>query len=198
MFAEIRQSLRPTITLLLVFTVLTGLAYPLLITGISQALMPAAANGSLITEGGHVIGSTLIGQTFSRPGYFHSRPSAAGNNGYDAANSTGSNLAPGSKALATRIAGDIAALRKQDLTSPMVPSDLVTTSASGLDPDISPEAAFFQIPRIARARGIGEKALRQMVEAATQQPLLGLIGERRVNVLQLNRQLDANGSKLAG
>ena len=196
MFAEIRQSLRPAITLLLVFTVLTGLAYPLLITAVAQGLMPAAANGSLILDGGHVIGSTLIGQTFSRPGYFHSRPSAAGKNGYDAANSSASNLAPGDKALAARIAGDIALLRKQDLTSPSVPSDLVTTSASGLDPDISPEAALFQFPRIARARGVSEAGLRKMVEDATQTPLLGIIGEPHVNVLGLNRQLDANGSKL--
>ena len=205
MFTEFRAALRPTIVLLGFFTVLTGLAYPLLITAIAQVALPAAANGSLIRQHGQIIGSELIGQSFTRPGYFHARPSAAGKTGYDASSSTGSNLAPGAKALADRIAGDVGALRKDGVTGP-IPADLVTTSASGLDPDISPAAAFLQVPRIAGARGIEEYKLRQMITAASKTPLFGLIGEPHVNVLLLNLQLDheatnrqaaAIGSRLA-
>ena len=190
MFGELRAALRPTITLLLFFTLLTGLAYPLAMTGVAQALLSAPANGSLISRNGHVIGSDLIGQTFTKPGYFHSRPSAAGKNGYDASSSSGSNYAPGAQPLVDRIRGDVAELRKQGLTSPMVPSDLVTTSASGLDPHISPEAALFQIPRVARARGMSEASLRLLIAQTQEEPLLGLIGEPRVNVLRLNLALD--------
>ncbi len=192
MFAETRAALRPTITLLLFFTLLTGLAYPLLMTGIAQTLMPDAANGSLITQNGHVIGSDLIGQVFTKPGYFHPRPSAAGK-GYDASSSSGSNYAPGAKPLVDRITGDVAALRKDGVTGP-IPADLVTTSGSGLDPHISPEAALMQVPRIAKARGISETRLRLLIDQTREEPLLGLIGEPRVNVLRLNRQLDVIGS----
>lgn len=193
MFAELRAALRPTLTLLVLFTLLTGLAYPLLMTGLAQTLMPEAANGSLITQNGHIIGSDLIGQAFTKPGYFHPRPSAAGKNGYDASSSTGSNYAPGAKPLVDRITGDIAALRKDGVAGP-IPADLVTTSGSGLDPHISPEAALVQVPRIAKARGISETRLRLLIDQTREEPLLGLIGEPRVNVLRLNRQLDVIGS----
>jgi K+-transporting ATPase ATPase C chain len=192
MFAELRAALRPTFVLLAFFTVLTGLAYPLLITAIAQVAMPSAANGSLIRQNGHVIGSALIGQTFTQARYFHARPSAAGKSGYDASSSTGSNLAPGAKALADRITGDVAALRKAGVSGP-IPADLVTASGSGLDPDITPEAALVQVPRIARARGIDQAGLRRMIAAATTSPVLGVIGAAHLNVLQINRQLDANG-----
>ena len=195
MFAETRAALRPTLTLLAFFTVLTGLAYPLAITVLAQALMPGPAGGSLIRRDGRIIGSELIGQTFSRPGYFHPRPSAAGKAGYDASSSTGSNYAPGAKALADRIAGDIAALRRDGVKG-AIPADLVTTSGSGLDPDITPESALLQVPRIARARGIGAGEVRALIAEATQAPLLGIIGELHVNVLRLNRQLDAKAGTM--
>jgi K+-transporting ATPase ATPase C chain len=196
MFADFRAALRPTLTLLAGFTALTGLAYPLLVTAIAQATLPDAANGSLIRQNGRVIGSQLIAQGFAREGYFHPRPSAAGKNGYDASASSGSNLAPGAKALADRISADVSALRKGGAAGP-IPADLVTTSGSGLDPDISPEAAMAQVPRIAKARAMSEPKLAQMVQAATQAPTLGLLGDPHINVLLLNRQLDANGGKLA-
>ena len=196
MFAELRAAMRPTFVLLAFFTALTGLAYPLLITAIAQATMPAAANGSLIRQNGHVIGSALIGQTFTQARYFHARPSAAGKSGYDASSSTGSNLAPGAKALADRITGDVGALRQAGVSGP-IPADLVTASGSGLDPDITPQAALVQVPRIARARGIDPAKLRQMIAAATTPPVLGVIGAAHLNVLQINRQLDANGRMIA-
>ena len=188
MFTEIRSSLRPAFVLLLLFTALTGVAYPLAVTGIAQLVFPAQANGSLIRDHGAVIGSELIGQNFAEARYFHPRPSAAGK-GYDASASAASNLAPASQDLANRIGGDVAALRQQGLTGP-IPTDLVTTSASGLDPHISPEAAFLQAGRVAAARSLTPAAVRAAVTAATEYPLLGLIGEPRVNVLLLNRQLD--------
>ena len=188
MLTEIRSSLRPAFVLLLLFTALTGVAYPLAITGIAQVVFPAQANGSLIRDNGTVIGSELIGQNFAEARYFHPRPSAAGK-GYDASASAASNLAPTSQDLATRIGGDVAVLRQQGLTGP-IPTDLVTTSASGLDPHISPEAAFLQVGRVAAARNLTPAAVRTAVTAATEYPLLGLIGEPRVNVLLLNRQLD--------
>ena len=188
MFTEIRSSLRPAFALLLLFTALTGVAYPLAVTGIAQLVFPAQANGSLIRDHGAVIGSELIGQNFAEARYFHPRPSAAGK-GYDASASAASNLAPASQDLANRIGGDVAALRQQGLTGP-IPTDLVTTSASGLDPHISPEAAFLQAGRVAAARSLTPAAVRAAVTAATEYPLLGLIGEPRVNVLLLNRQLD--------
>ena len=188
MFTEIRSSLRPAFVLLLQFTALTGVAYPLAVTGIAQLVFPAQANGSLIRDHGAVVGSELIGQNFAEARYFHPRPSAAGK-GYDASASAASNLAPASQDLANRIGGDVAALRQQRLTGP-IPTDLVTTSASGLDPHISPEAAFLQVGRVAAARSLTPAAVRAAVTAATEYPLLGLIGEPRVNVLLLNRQLD--------
>ena len=188
MFTEIRSSLRPAFVLLLLFTALTGVAYPLAVTGIAQLVFPAQANGSLIRDHGAVVGSELIGQNFAEARYFHPRPSAAGK-GYDASASAASNLAPASQDLANRIGGDVAALRQQGLTGP-IPTDLVTTSASGLDPHISPEAAFLQAGRVAAARSLTPAAVRAAVTAATEYPLLGLIGEPRVNVLLLNRQLD--------
>lgn len=188
MLTEIRSSLRPAFVLLLLFTALTGVAYPLAITGIAQIAFPAQANGSLIRDNGTVVGSELIGQNFAEARYFHPRPSAAGK-GYDASASAASNLAAASQDLATRIGGDVAALRHQGLTGP-IPTDLVTTSASGLDPHISPEAALLQVGRVAAARNVAPAVIRTAVTAATEYPLLGLIGEPRVNVLLLNRQLD--------
>lgn len=196
MLTELRSSLRPAFVLLLLFTALTGVIYPLAITGIAQVAFPAQADGSLIRDNGKVVGSALIGQNFAEARYFHSRPSAAGK-GYDASASAASNLAPVSQDLATRIGGDLAALRQQGLTGP-IPTDFVTTSASGLDPHISPEAAFLQVGRVAAARNVAPAVIRNAVTAATEYPLLGLIGEPRVNVLLLNRQLDRLSAMPAG
>lgn len=196
MLTEIRAALRPALSLLLAATLLTGLGYPLLVTLMAQLVFPHQANGSLIEDRGHVVGSELIAQSFAGPGWFHPRPSAAGN-GYDGSASSASNLAPGSKDLAAAIAARIAALRAEGMSGTAVPSDLVTASASGLDPDLSPAAALVQIPRIAAARGLPEARVRALVATATQWPLLGLIGEPHVNVLALNRQLAAIGAKPA-
>ena len=182
-------AIRPSIVMTLGFTLLCGLAYPLAVTGVGQAVMPAQANGSLIVDKGMVIGSSLIGQGFAKPGYFHGRPSAAGKDGYDASASSGSNLSPGSKDLHDRIQKDVATLHGEGVAT--VPADLVTTSASGLDPDISPDAAQVQVVRIARARGVPPKLVQELIAANQQGALLGFIGEPRVNVLSLNRQLDA-------
>lgn len=188
MFSELRNAFRPAAALLVLFTMLTGLIYPMLVLGIGQAALPWQANGSLIRDGDRIVGSQLIGQNFAGPTYFHGRPSAAGA-GYDASASSGSNLGPTSKALADRIGGDLAALREQGLTGP-VPADMVTTSASGLDPDVSPATAMAQVARIAAARGVPPEDLKELVERSIDQPLLGFIGMPRVNVLLLNRQLD--------
>ena len=188
MLTEIRSALRPAIVLLVLFTLLLGLVFPLGITGVAQTLMPAQANGSLIREGGKIVGSELIGQGFLQDRYFHSRPSAAGD-GYDASASSASNLAPGSKDLAERIGTDVAVLREKGMTE-VVPADLVTTSASGLDPHISPEAAILQVERVATARGVSADSIRKAITTATKYPLVGILGEPRVNVLMLNRQLD--------
>ncbi|HKF51592.1 MAG TPA: potassium-transporting ATPase subunit KdpC [Candidatus Acidoferrales bacterium] len=173
----------------IVTTILFGFVYPLIVTGLAHLLFPNQADGSLIRKNNVVIGSKLIGQAFSSPGYFHSRPSAAGT-GYDALNSGGSNLGPTNRQLIGRVENDVKALRPENASAP-IPVDLVTTSASGLDPDISPEAAEFQIPRIARERGVSESQLRELVRKHTEGRQFGFLGEPRVNVLELNLELDA-------
>lgn len=193
MFADIKTALRPAIVLTILFALLLGIAYPLALTGIGQAIFPSQANGSLIRDGdGKVIGSALLAQGFTGEGYFHPRPSAAGK-GYDGLASAGSNLGPASQALSDRVKADVAALSVPPGRS--VPADLVTASGSGLDPHISPEAALFQAARVAKARGWPESKVNSMIVAATEHPLLGFLGEERVNVLLLNRQLDAESAR---
>ena len=199
------REIRPAILVLLLLTAITGLAYPLAMTAIAGVLFPRQAQGSLIEKDGKVIGSALIGQAFREEKYFHGRPSATVApdpadatktvpSPYNAANSGGSNLGPTSKALNDRIEEDVERLKAENPDA-AVPVDLVTTSASGLDPDISPEAALFQVPRIARARNMSEDTIRQMIAMSTQGRTLGLLGEPRVNVLALNLALDRAGSK---
>ena len=183
-----KQSLKIAILMTLVTTVLLGIIYPLVVTGLAQVLFHDKANGQLISRSGEVVGSRIIGQGFSGAGYLHSRPSAAGN-GYDAANSGGSQYGPTNQKLIDRVNGDVARLQKENPGQP-VPIDLVTTSASGLDPDITPAGAEFQMPRIARERGLGEEQVREIIRRHTEGRQLGFLGEPRVNVLEVNLALD--------
>lgn len=199
------KEIRPAITFIITLTLITGVAYPFAMTGIAKVVFPSQAAGTLIEQDGKVIGSSLIGQEFTSDKYFRGRPSATTapdpkdptktvSAPYNAANSGGSNLGPTSKALMDRIKTDVEALKKEN-PSAAVPTDLVTTSASGLDPDISPAAALFQVPRIAKARNMPEERLRQLVAQQTQGRVLGLLGEPHVNVLLLNMALDQLAAK---
>ena len=195
------REIRPAVTLIIAFTILTGLVYPLAMTGIATVLFPYQAYGSLVEKDGKVIGSALIGQVFTDDKYFHGRPSATTapdpndssktvDAPYNAANSGGSNLGPTNKSLVERVQGDVDKLKQENPTG-SVPIDLVTTSGSGLDPQISPDAALFQVPRIAKARNLPEDRVRKLVETYTEGRLLGFLGEPRVNVLALNLALDS-------
>ena len=180
--------LRPAAVLLLFFTILTGLIYPLALTALAKTLFPTAADGSRIERGGTVVGSVLIGQSFTSDRYFRGRPSAAGEAGYDASSSSGSNLGPLSRKLLDRIASDVARLRREGAAT--IPADAVTASASGLDPHISPAYAELQVERVAKARGVTPDRVRVLVTDNTREPFLGIIGTSRVNVLLLNLALD--------
>jgi K+-transporting ATPase ATPase C chain len=185
MFSEIR----PAILLTVILTAITGIAYPLAMTGLMQVVFPRQANGSLVTREGQVIGSVLIGQNFAGDGYFHPRPSAAGAKGYDASSSGGSNLGPNDAGLLKRV-GDAVAEFAKEKPEGQIPVDLVTTSGSGLDPHISPEAADFQVARVAKARGLPMERVRNVVREHTENRTLGILGQPRVNVLLLNLALD--------
>jgi K+-transporting ATPase ATPase C chain len=186
---NVKRNLLISIWMTLATTVLLGIIYPLVVTGIAQVLYPHRANGEIIESRGKLVGSRLIGQPFTAAGYFHSRPSAAGPAGYDPTQSQGSNLAPTNKALLDRVSASVQTLQAQNPTAP-IPIDLVTASASGLDPDISPASAEFQIPRVAKERKMNEADLQALVQRHTQQRQFGFLGEPRVNVLELNLDLD--------
>ena len=184
-----RKNLITSVLYTIVTAVLLGILYPLLMTGLAHAIFRDKANGQLIHLNGRVIGSRIIGQAFSGPGYFHGRPSAAGTNGYDGSSSSGSNYGPTNKKYVDQVASDVASLQPENPGVP-VPIDLVTRSASGLDPDITPAAALFQIPRIAKARGLSEDKLKELIAKHVQPRQFGFLGEARVNVLELNLELD--------
>jgi K+-transporting ATPase ATPase C chain len=183
-----KKNLIISILMTIATTILLGIIYPLVVTGLAQVIFPHKANGQLIVKNGQVVGSSIIGQGFSGPGYFYPRLSAAGN-GYDAANSGGSNLGPTNQKLIDRVKADVARLQAENPGKP-VPIDMVTTSASGFDPEISPAAAEFQVPRVAKERGISEEQVRQLIAKHTQGRQLGFLGEPRVNVLELNLELN--------
>jgi K+-transporting ATPase ATPase C chain len=190
-----KKNLIISVLMTLVTTVLFGLMFPLLITGLAQVLFPKKANGELLSRNGRVVGSRLIGQSFSSSGYFHSRPSMAGT-GYDAGNSSGSNLGPTNQTLVARVQGDADRLQAEN-PGAAIPMDLLTTSGSGLDPHITPEAAEFQVPRIARERGVSEDIVREAIRQHTEARQFGFLGEPRVNVLELNLTLDEIAQKPA-
>jgi potassium-transporting ATPase KdpC subunit len=185
-----KKNLITAVLMTVATTILLGIIYPLVVTGIARVAFPDKANGQLIVRDGKIVGSRIIGQPFTGPGYFHSRPSAAGTNGYDAANSGGTNLGPTNKALIDRVKQSADTLQAENPGKP-VPVDLVTTSASGLDPEITPAAADFQVPRVARERGMREEQLRRLVAKHTAGRQWQFLGEARVNVLELNLDLDA-------
>jgi K+-transporting ATPase ATPase C chain len=188
-----KKNLITAVLMVLVTTVLFGLVFPLLITGLAQVLFPRQANGQLLTRNGHLVGSRLIGQSFSSPGYFHPRPSSAGT-GYDAGNSSGSNLGPTNQSLIARVRQDADRLHAEN-PSAAIPMDLLTTSGSGLDPHISPEAAEFQVPRVSKERGLSEEVVREAIRRHTESRQFGFLGEPRVNVLELNLALDQMSTK---
>jgi K+-transporting ATPase ATPase C chain len=192
MAKDFTTSLRPAFAMTAGFALLLGIGYPLAITGVAQAVFPHQANGSLVTDkAGKAIGSELIGQAFTSDRYFHPRPSAAGK-GYDGSASSGSNYGPTSQPLADRVKGDVTKL-SAEAPGRAIPADLATASGSGLDPDISPDAAFFQVDRVAKARGLGVDAVRQLVRRSIDAPAIAFLGDPHVNVLALNRALDAMG-----
>ncbi len=186
------RTLMTAVKMTIVLTILTGLAYPIVITGLCRAIFPRQAQGSLIMRNGQVVGSSLIGQKFVAAGYFHSRPSAAGDKGYDASASSGSNLGPTNKALIEAVKARLKGVLEENpgITASQVPIDLVTASGSGLDPEISPASALLQVARVAKARGLAEAQVRGLVEQSTRGRLLGILGEPGVNVLELNMALD--------
>ncbi len=184
------SAIRPALVMTLLFAGLLGLAYPFAVTGVSQVIFPVQANGSLVRDGDRVIGSSVVGQAFTNDAYFHSRPSAAGSDGYDGLASSGSNLGPTSQALIDRVSADVEMRRGEGIMG-AIPADLVTASGSGLDPHLSPAAALAQAPRVAGARGLPETEVRALVQRNIDTPLIGFLGAPHVNLLSLNRQLDA-------
>ncbi len=188
---DIFSVMRPALVMTLLFALLLGIGYPLAMTGIGQMLFPGAANGSLVTANGKVVGSTVVGQAFVSDRYFQTRPSAAGT-GYDGLSSSGSNLGPAAQALVDRVKSDITKRRAEGMN--VIPGDLVTASGSGLDPDLSPAAAVAQVPRVARARGLAQADVRALVDRSIDVPFAGFLGEPHVNVLALNRALDRRGA----